>query len=228
MSHERIRLLLIAVVLAGSAGAAWVIPGALPPAFGVPPTMERWVGRAFTALFLPFVALVLCLLFRRLSASDPLKENYRRFEGTYRLVLDAAVIFVLGLHLTLLATLIVGVRASIGMVPPLLAGILLVVVGNALPRVRPNAVVGIPTPWARRSPEAWACIHRLAGYVVVSFGLVIIGGTLLLPSGLGWLVGLGTAATVLLLTAASWFVARREGSTCTAGQSEGSSSGPSS
>jgi uncharacterized membrane protein len=211
VSHEQIRRALVVAAFGISASVVAFLPGSLPRAFGVPPGVDAWVSRLLSAFFLPAAAMLFVTLLQRLAAADPDRANYRRFASTFNLVLDAVVIAILGLHATLLATLLVGVHPWLGRVPPLLVGILVVVVGNAIPRVRPNAVVGIPTAWARRSERAWAHAHRVGGYVLVLFGVAIIVSTFLLGRGLGLLVGAGAGATALVLVLVSWWASRVEG-----------------
>lgn len=210
MSHERLRTGLIGAAFVGSAAACAFLPGRLPDAFGVPPPADAWVSRAVSAFFLPATALLVVALLGRLAAADPDRANYRRFRATFDLALDSAVVFILGLHGVLLATLLLGVRPWLGYVPPLLLGVLIVAVGNALPRVRPNAIVGVPTPWARRSERAWALTHRSGGYLLVALGLGIIVSSFLARGRLGWLVGAGVGITALLLVVASWLAWRTE------------------
>lgn len=213
MSHERLRTALVAAAFAVSAAALPFLPGSLPAAFGVPPGPAVWISRAISAFFLPLVALVVCALLGRIAAADPDRANYARFRATFNLALNATLAFILGLHTTLLATLTLGPRPWLGYLPPLLFGVLLASVGNALPRVRPNVVMGINTPWARRSERTWALTHRVGGYVIVGFGLLVIASTFLLRPWLGWIVGAGTGVTVLLLVVVSGLVLRLEHTT---------------
>jgi uncharacterized membrane protein len=211
--HERLRTALVVAAFIASAAFFAYLPGSLPGAYGVPPEAAVWIGRAISAFLLPLVALVVCTLFRRLAAADPDRANYARFRPTFNLALNAGVAFILGLHAILLATLVLGPRSWLGYLPSLLFGVLVAMVGNALPRVRPNVVVGINTPWARRSERTWALTHRVGGYVIVGFGLVIMASTAILRPWLGWIVGAGTGATVLLLAVVSWLAWRMEHST---------------
>ena len=210
MSRDRLRMLLVAGAFLLSLAASPFLPGDLPASWGIPAAVARWAGRGVTALFLPLAAGAICAIFGRLAAVDPLRTNYDRFRGTYDLVLDAAVVLILGLHATLLAVLLAGTRPWLGYALPLLVGLLIIVVGNALPRIRPNAALGIRTPWTLASERAWATTHRIGGYVVVGFGLFIVVATFVVRRGLGALLGGGAAATVLLLVLVSYLAWRAQ------------------
>jgi uncharacterized membrane protein len=211
VSHERLRTTLITVAFAGSAASLAFLPGYLPGGFGVPSSAEVWVSRAIAAFVLPIAAALVCVLLERLAAAEPDRANYERFCATFDPALDAAVIFILGLHATLVVTLLLGMQPWLGYVPPLLVGVLVMIVGNALPRVRPNAVVGVCTPWAHRSRRAWAITHRVGGYLLVALGLVIVVSTFFVRTWLGWLVGGGVGVAALLLVVVSWLAWRTEG-----------------
>jgi len=53
-------------------------------------------------------------------------------------------------------------------------GALFIVAGNLLAKVRPNWFIGIRTPWTLSSKTAWDKTHRLAAWLFVIAGLLII------------------------------------------------------
>ncbi len=53
-------------------------------------------------------------------------------------------------------------------------GALFIVIGNYLPKVRSNYLMGIRTPWTLTSDLAWYRTHRLGGRLFVIGGLVVI------------------------------------------------------
>ena len=53
-------------------------------------------------------------------------------------------------------------------------GLMLLVVGNYLPKCRQNYTVGIKVPWTLASEENWDATHRLAGKLWVAGGVVIL------------------------------------------------------
>src|SRR3981081_2785044 len=52
--------------------------------------------------------------------------------------------------------------------------LLIVVLGNVMPKLPRNGVVGIRTPWTLSDPAVWERTHRLAGYLFMAAGLVIL------------------------------------------------------
>ncbi len=53
-------------------------------------------------------------------------------------------------------------------------GILLVVVGNLLPKLRPNKYVGIRLPWIMHDEARWAKAHRFGGFAMVLCGVTML------------------------------------------------------
>ena len=61
-------------------------------------------------------------------------------------------------------------------------GLLYIVIGNIMPKAKPNNLMGVRTPWSRSSPEAWAKSQRqggitfaIAGALCVVLSLVLHG-----------------------------------------------------
>ncbi len=66
-------------------------------------------------------------------------------------------------------------------------GLLFVIIGNYLGRVRKNFFIGIRTPWTLASDEVWNRTHRIGGKLFILSGVIIwIGAILRLP--LTWTV----------------------------------------
>lgn len=55
-----------------------------------------------------------------------------------------------------------------------LLALVFIVVGNLLGKTRPNPLVGVRTPWTRKSDYAWDKTNRAAGRMMVGVGLVTL------------------------------------------------------
>ncbi len=53
-------------------------------------------------------------------------------------------------------------------------GIIFILIGNYLPKTRPNAVIGIRIPSTIKSEENWKATHRLAGRLYIVAGLLLM------------------------------------------------------
>lgn len=170
--------------------------------------------RFWTSFVLPFASLAIVLIFKSLARRDPFRANYGKFRRTYDLFLDLAVLLAFVTHvLIILSNLLVpkGLAGSwVRFLPTSLIGILLVVLGNALPRLRPNSAMGVRTRWTLRDEGVWRKTHRAGGYILVVFGLTLIIWTFLDFQGIWWVLGPGMVVTVVGLPLLSGFIGRRQ------------------
>ncbi len=203
MSHKWFRICAILVSLVTSVAAFLRLPAHVPEDWWIPGDSDEWLVRTLLAFFLPAAAVTIVLLFRRLASIDPLRENYQRFSGAYELVLTSAVLFVIGLHGVLLGTLL-GAPAWIWKLPSLMVGVILIVVGNVVPRIRPNVALGVRTPWTLGDEGVWASTHRVAGYVLVACGAVVLLEAVIAPHWLRTTLEVGAGAAVAALVAFSY------------------------
>ncbi|MFZ0595498.1 MAG: SdpI family protein [Flavobacterium sp.] len=77
-----------------------------------------------------------------------------------------------------------------------LAGILLMVLGNYLKVIQPNYFIGIRTPWTLESRQIWKATHLFAGKLWFVGGFIIILGGLIFPD-FTFLKGFITIGTII-------------------------------
>ncbi len=90
-----------------------------------------------------------------------------------------------------------GYEMPISTVVPVFVGLLFLILGNYLPKIRQNRTMGIKLPWTLQSEENWNRTHRLSGFLWVLCGLVMIPLSLLRLWS-GWLFGALLAVMVLI------------------------------
>ena len=117
---------------------------------------------------------VLALLFMSLPKIDPRKKNYNKFRGLYDGFALFMMIFMLGLVSLIVSESLRPGRLSVEFVIIVACGLLFVILGNMLPKVKSNFFIGIKTPWTLSDTEVWNKTHRLAGYLFFFGGLLTI------------------------------------------------------
>lgn len=163
-------------------------------------------SRAEGLLMVPGIALLLYLV---LLAVPLLGSNHALFARAYDVLRTAILAFLLGVHGVIVAKALgssIDVLAAIGG----LCGLLFVVVGNTLGKLRPNAYAGVRTPWTLTSKVSWTKTHRLAGFLYVGTGLLT--GAMALVSGplaMGVLL-VGSLGSTAVSVAYSWDVWRKD------------------
>lgn len=58
--------------------------------------------------------------------------------------------------------------------------LVIMLVGNAAPKLPMNGIIGIRLPWTRRNPDTWRVAHRVLGYCTFPITFIMIAGGLLI------------------------------------------------
>lgn len=139
-------------------------------------------GTKFQAVFLMPLVLVashwICVLGTSL---DPKKQNIN--DKIFTLVLWIIPVISLLCNSTVFATAL-GHKVSVEIIMPLFMGALFVIIGNYLPKCKQSYTLGIKLPWTLDDEENWNKTHRLAGFLWVIGGVIIMATAFL---GLFWL-----------------------------------------
>lgn len=120
--------------------------------------------------------LFLAALFALLPKLDPKRKSYAKFRGSYQ----AFQLFMMVFLLIMVAVIIVESfwpsTVDMMMLLCLLCGLLFLVIGNMMPKFRPNWFCGIRTPWTLSSETVWVRTHRLGGRLFFGAGVLTMLG----------------------------------------------------
>jgi immunity protein, SdpI family len=167
------------------------LPERVPVHWDFAGDVDRVGSRLEAVALLPLLGIVLWLALRALPRIDPRRENYAKFQGTYDLVVNGAVTMIVVLHLALVASGL-GIPIPVSRVVTASLGAMFILLGNVLPRARPNWWFGIRTPWTLSNDRVWVRTHRIAGYLLVIAGIVCVVGALVTNSHATHAILLGT------------------------------------
>ena len=171
----------LAVIAAMFVAALLTLPTAperVPVRWDLQGRPSGYADPAFALLMPPVLALAIYLALRFLPLIDPGRANYATFAGTYVLMRWLMVLFLGGVYAVIHLALR-GVAVDVALVVPLAVGILFIVLGNVMGKLRPNWFIGIRTPWTLSSKRSWTRTHAAGGRVFVVSGLAF----LLVPFG---------------------------------------------
>ncbi|MCL4543673.1 MAG: SdpI family protein [Chloroflexi bacterium] len=195
----------IAALVYIAALAAWswrTITGPIPVYWNINGQVDRYGSRFEGILALPLAAVSVLLLFQILPLLDPGRANYRQFAGAYATLRTGVLVLLATLYTIEIAAAHEAV-VDVGRLSAALFGLLFIVIGVILPKVRPNWFVGIRTPWTLSSKRSWQQTHRLGGRLFAGLGALLLLLALLSASGaVTFAVLLGGSAilvTVLLI-----------------------------
>lgn len=163
------------------------LPSPMATHWGINGQPNGYSSRFIGAFLMPGMALALWAFMRGLPIIDPRRANYAKFQGTYDLMVNALVTFLAVIHVVMLGTALHWPVPRIDRMTPLAVGALLLLLGNVLPRARPNWWFGIRTPWTLSSDTVWTRTHRVGGYLMTAAGAITLC-TVLLPPAAGFVV----------------------------------------
>ena len=170
------------------------LPDRMPTHWNFAGEVDGWSGKGFAVFGLTGIILAAHMICILATASDPKHQNIsgKMLTLVYWIcpvvsVLTSAVVYASALN--------VEIRMDIW--PMILIGVLFIVMGNWLPKCRPNYTVGIRLPWTIHSEDNWRKTHRMAGPVWIAGGLITWISAFL--GKCGWIL---FAAVLILMVAA--------------------------
>jgi uncharacterized membrane protein len=185
------------------------MPERIPTHWNLHGEADGWGGRA-AAFLLPAIATaVAALMVFVLPRIDPRRANWEKFRDELWVVVNVILLFMAWIEAVTLAAAL-GWEVDTGRAVLGGAGVLLVVIGNYLPRIRSNWFFGIRTPWTLTSERVWRETHRVGGRAFVAAGVVMVAASLA-PAPFADAVSMAAvAAAVVVPVAYSYLAWRRE------------------
>ena len=192
--------LLVMVGMILFAGWAWVqIPtGArLPVHWGVDGQPDSY-GSKLEALFLvPLITALLVPIFYYLPNIDPRRLNLAQSIKAFRITWGGL--------------LLVMAVVDIGLIVPIMVGVMFVAIGNYMGKIRSNYMFGIRTPWTLTSELSWNKTHRLGGKIFMLIGVFLMVTGFLTPQAWWFYVLIGSILLmVVFLFAYSYLVWKQD------------------
>lgn len=145
------------------------------------------IPRLAAALLIPTIALAVWLLLAfAVKVRGPVKgipqwwlnekvgaDSISRFQPTYETVLFSVTALLALMHAVLIGASL-GWPSSMFQLATAILGLGFIALGNVMPRVRRNWIVGLRTPRTLSDPSAWAMTHRLLGVLMIAAGSLVI------------------------------------------------------
>ena len=171
------------------------LPEKLPMHFNAAGEVDGWAGKAVGVFAMPaFFVAVQWLCAVGSFKMDPKANNLNT--KVMGLVLWFIPVMSVVMHVLVYCTAL-GKEMNVQIVLPLLIGLLMIVIGNWLPKCKQTYTLGIRLPWTLENEDNWNRTHRFAGPVWVVCGMIIVVGGLIGGAFL-WLM---PAAFVVMITA---------------------------
>lgn len=141
------------------------------------PTHFNLLGQAdgynhkMSAIFgLPTLMLLMHWLLLFIMIKDPKSSN---ISSKIQLLIYWIIPFVSCLSMISIYGESLGYSMMSGILAQIFMGVLMILIGNYLPKTHRNYIIGIRLPWTLESDKNWRKTHRLAGKIWVLGGLLL-------------------------------------------------------
>ncbi|MBC7265426.1 MAG: DUF1648 domain-containing protein [Coriobacteriia bacterium] len=195
----KLPLVLIAAMFVAGTIAYPHLPARIPTHWNAAGEIDAWADRSFVTVYSePLMALGLYVLFMVMPYFDPRRRNVLRSKQVYFLVLE----LVTGLLAVVFAgTLLAAFDPSFPMDRIVLVGtgVMFLVLGNHLGRVKPNWTMGVRYSWTLSDEVVWVKTNRLGGRLFAAGGVLTIACAFL-PAPANVIVMLGWILAILPVT----------------------------
>ena len=163
------------------------LPEVMATHFGFNNEANGFSSKAFAVFGLPLILLAVLWVGAFVTAHDPKRQNIS--PKMFSLMLWIAPVISLVAAATIYPVNL-GYELDIAFFSELLLGLMFIIIGNYLPKARQNYTIGIKIPWTLANEENWNRTHRLAGYLWMICGIlmILISLTRFVPAE--WLIGI--------------------------------------
>ena len=154
------------------------LPDTIATHFGLNGEADGWSSKATAVFFIPSFITALHLVCALGTSLDPKSKNINGKPFTMVLWITPTL-SVLVCTLTYLNAL--GYNVSMNIIMPIFMSVLFIIIGNYLPKCKPNYTIGIKVMWTLNDEENWNKTHRFAGKLWVICGAITGVVSLFIP-----------------------------------------------
>ena len=170
---KKLSLLLLTSMFLGSIFFYSVLPAKMPMHWNINGQIDNYMRKNVAVALLPLLAAGMFILFKAIPQIDPKKKKYKLFKKEWEIIQTTLIGFFAYIHF---AIFLVSIKPEISFVPILFfgLGILFIIIGSYLPKIKQNYFVGIKIPWTLSSVDNWNKTHKFGGTCFVISGIIIL------------------------------------------------------
>lgn len=179
----------------------------VPIHWGADGQVDGYASKTLGLFLLPLLTAGVAALFWVIPVIEPRRANIAKSGKAYAAIWVAVVLMLAAIDVVAVAAAM-GADLDMSLIAFVSTGALFIVIGNYLPKVRPNYMMGIRTPWTLTSDLSWDRTHRVGGRLFVLEGLVfiLVGLVRPAPEALAVILIGGIAVMVVFVFAYSYRV----------------------
>lgn len=211
IKHNKWKLLITSVIILLPILVGLILwndlPEQLPTHWGGDGNVDGWSPKLFAVVGSPLLILAVHWLCIWITAKDHKnRDQSAKIYGAVLWVSPVLSFFVCGITY---ATAL-GKSLSMGLSIFSLMGLLFIVLGNYMPKCRPNRTIGIKVIWALANEENWNATHRFGGKVFVICGCLLMTVVFLPETVAMWVLMPVTLLMILIPIIYSYVYYRRQ------------------
>ncbi len=145
----------------------------VPIHWGADGQVNGYASKTIGLFLLPAITIAVAATFWAIPIIEPRRANIVKSGKAYAAIWVAVVAMLAVIEVVVIAAAM-GIVFDTTLVVFVGVGLLFIVIGNYLPKVRPNYMLGIRTPWTLTSDLSWDRTHRVGGRLFVLEGVVFI------------------------------------------------------
>ncbi|MCX7694882.1 MAG: SdpI family protein [Caloramator sp.] len=149
------------------------LPDKVPSHWNIRGEVDAYSSKLFGVLMINLMNLGLYFLFLILPNLDPKKENYVRFSSVYNIIRYFLHVFFVIVQLTIIFAAL-GFKVDVDFIMTVSVGIMFILFGNVMGKIKHNYFVGIRTPWTLADERVWIKTHRFAAPLWVMAGFIML------------------------------------------------------
>ena len=146
------------------------LPEKMPTHFNLLGQADGYNHKVFAIFGLPALMLLMHWLLLFLMIKDPKSSN---ISSKIQLLIYWIIPFVSCLSMISIFGESLSYSMMSGLLAQIFMGVVMIVIGNYLPKTHRNYIIGIRLPWTLENDENWRKTHRLAGKIWVLGGLLL-------------------------------------------------------
>lgn len=147
------------------------LPDSVATHFGADNQPNGYSSKVFAVFGLPFILLMIHFICVVVTNIDPKEKNIGK--KVFQVVLWICPLVSL-VVCNMIYVYNLGYQLNTGVIGGVLIGALYLILGNFIPKIKPNYSIGFRVPWALCDSENWYHTHRFGGKCMVIGGIVLI------------------------------------------------------
>ena len=162
-------LVFISIAVGAAALMYSGLPDPMPSHWNIEGEVDGYMPKPWGVIILPLSAIFVFVLMKIIPVISPRGFRTEKFADVVNILMVTLTGFMSGITILVLLEAS-GRNVHLNEMIFGAVGLLFIVLGNYLGKVRKNFFIGIRTPWTLASDEVWNRTHRMGGWIFVLIG----------------------------------------------------------